>query len=416
MRIDNAGRVGIGAVPTVSTRLYVGGNTTGNSNQFGFYSDGQFQSDVTGNANYFTTSARTATASFTVSALSHYVATQGTFGVGSTIANQYGFNVSSTLTGATNNYGFYGNIASGTGRYNFYAAGTADNYFAGNVGLGTTTPLYKLDVNAGTANDVASFESTDPTANLYLKDSVSSSSFSTQSGGLVINADIFNAAASSFISLLVDGTNRFNIASTGTISLGAAPGSESLRVTPVASAVNYAEIQGAVTTASPSITAAGSDTNIDLALTPKGTGKVTTNGGLQISKTAVTAPAASDGNVFSGTYTPTLTNVANVTSSTAYVLQYMRVGNVVTVSGVVDIVATLAALTDTSIRLSLPIASAFTSSTQGTGTGVHTSTTTARNSFASLNSVAATDDMLLRFASNFAGTTSYFFTFTYQVI
>ena len=70
----------------------------------------------------------------------------------------------------------------------------------------------------------------------------------------------------------VSSTERMRIASTGIISLGAAPGSESLRVTPVASAVNYLNVQGAITTASPSITAAGSDTNIDLALTPKGTG------------------------------------------------------------------------------------------------------------------------------------------------
>ncbi len=65
-------------------------------------------------------------------------ATQGTIGAGSSITNQYGFNADSTLVGATNNYGFYGNIAAGTGRYNFYANGTADNYFAGKVGVGTT--------------------------------------------------------------------------------------------------------------------------------------------------------------------------------------------------------------------------------------------------------------------------------------
>jgi hypothetical protein len=38
--------------------------------------------------------------------------------------------------------------------------------------------------------------------------------------------------------------------------------------------VNYLNFQGAITTASPSITAAGSDTNVDLILTPKGTGNV----------------------------------------------------------------------------------------------------------------------------------------------
>jgi hypothetical protein len=58
----------------------------------------------------------------------------------------------------------------------------------------------------------------------------------------------------------------------GTSYLGAAAGAESLRVTPVASAVNYLQAAGAVTTSSPSITAAGSDTNIGLTYTSKGTG------------------------------------------------------------------------------------------------------------------------------------------------
>jgi hypothetical protein len=42
----------------------------------------------------------------------------------------------------------------------------------------------------------------------------------------------------------------------------------------VASAVNFLQARGAIAGAAPSFTAAGSDTNIDLALTPKGTGNV----------------------------------------------------------------------------------------------------------------------------------------------
>jgi hypothetical protein len=38
------------------------------------------------------------------------------------------------------------NIAAGAGRYNLWAQGTASNYFAGNVGIGTTTPGYPLSV------------------------------------------------------------------------------------------------------------------------------------------------------------------------------------------------------------------------------------------------------------------------------
>jgi hypothetical protein len=59
---------------------------------------------------------------------------------GGSLTNQSGFQADNNLTGATNNYGFYGNIAAATGRFNFYANGTAQNYFAGTVGIGTTTP------------------------------------------------------------------------------------------------------------------------------------------------------------------------------------------------------------------------------------------------------------------------------------
>jgi hypothetical protein len=58
----------------------------------------------------------------------------------------------------------------------------------------------------------------------------------------------------------------------GTISLGAAAGAESLRVTPVASAVNYFTIQGNTTGGGPALTAAGFDTNISTNFITKGTG------------------------------------------------------------------------------------------------------------------------------------------------
>lgn len=57
-----------------------------------------------------------------------------------------------------------------------------------------------------------------------------------------------------------------------------------------------------------------------------------------------------------GTYTPTLTNVANLDGSTAFECQYMRVGNTVTVSGKVSVDPTLTA-TSTQLGISLPVAS-----------------------------------------------------------
>jgi hypothetical protein len=41
---------------------------------------------------------------------------------------------------------------------------------SGNVGIGTTSPVYRLHVNSGTANNVGLFESTDPGAVILLKD------------------------------------------------------------------------------------------------------------------------------------------------------------------------------------------------------------------------------------------------------
>jgi hypothetical protein len=70
-------------------------------------------------------------------------------------------------------------------------------------------------------------------------------------------------------------TERMRIASDGVITLGAAPGSESFRVQPVASAVNYWRADGNVTTGPPVLYAWGSDTNVTGAISSKGTGSVT---------------------------------------------------------------------------------------------------------------------------------------------
>lgn len=73
------------------------------------------------------------------------------------------------------------------------------------------------------------------------------------------------------------------------------------------------------------------------------------------------------GDITDGTYTPTLTNTTNITASTAFAAQYMRVGNTVTVSGRVDIDPT-SATTLTVLEMSLPIASNFASTFQAGGT------------------------------------------------
>lgn len=68
----------------------------------------------------------------------------------------------------------------------------------------------------------------------------------------------------------------------------------------------------------------------------------------------------------SGTYTPTLTGVANIDSVTAYLSQYIRIGNIVHVFGTLDADAT-AVTTQTQVRISLPIASNIAATTDVAG-------------------------------------------------
>ena len=69
---------------------------------------------------------------------------------------------------------------------------------------------------------------------------------------------------------------------------------------------------------------------------------------------ALTQGGASGQDIRSGTYTPTLTNVSNSSNLVAYTSQWMRVGNVVTVSGRVSVDPTNVS-TNTQFRLTIPI-------------------------------------------------------------
>lgn len=58
-------------------------------------------------------------------------------------------------------------------------------------------------------------------------------------------------------------------------------GNRIYRSTPVAAAANYLDFLNAIAGTAPSVKAAGSDTNIDLKLSPKGTGKINLDGNVQ---------------------------------------------------------------------------------------------------------------------------------------
>jgi hypothetical protein len=138
-------------------------------------------------------------------------------------------------------------------------------------------------------------------------------------------------------------------------------------------------------------------------------------GGIKTSRTGVTAPAATDGNVFSGSYTAaqvgTNTNVASVTFGGNF---YMRVGNMVTVIGTVVIDAT-ALNTDTTLRMSLPIASNFTTGRQLGGTGNSINGGVFGTISAAILADTTNNCAEFRLRPNSTSSLSYQFSFTYNI-
>jgi len=192
-----AGNTGIGTLPGSSVRLATGGTATGATAMFAVYNSSTVASDVTSAFSVYTSAPLTQAASFTLGSLFHYRTAPQSFGAGSTVTNQYGYFADSGLTGATNNFGFYGDIAAGSGRWNLYINGTAQNFLAGNVGIGTS-PAKKLDVlgsfrtqggdfeiyDAGTP-DVSAVRIFSAGGNLYLQNgSGNNILFRSKAGGL----------------------------------------------------------------------------------------------------------------------------------------------------------------------------------------------------------------------------------------
>lgn len=157
-------------------------------------------------------------------------------------------------------------------------------------------------------------------------------------------------------------------------------------------------------------------TGINLNFAPNG---AVTDSILTINATAVRKVAASlfaatgsGGYVDYGTYTPTLTNVANVAASVALNCQWMRVGNTVHVSGAFDMDATTTA-TLTQLGISLPIATTIAEEYHCAGVANATASTVTETG----KIIGDVSNSRAEFWINVVSTSNqrYFFTFTYRI-
>lgn len=141
------------------------------------------------------------------------------------------------------------------------------------------------------------------------------------------------------------------------------------------------------------------------ALTLSGTaatiaGSLTVGGGTTLSTISI------------GTWTPTLTNLANIDASTANICHYMRVGTMVTCWGAVLIDPTAAANTLTRIALTLPIASNLAAATDLSGT----ITAEGIQRAGVIQPDVLNDRAEVRFYSEVTANTTFRFTFGYTII
>lgn len=135
-------------------------------------------------------------------------------------------------------------------------------------------------------------------------------------------------------------------------SLGSSTGANQFRVAPTASAVNYVQVTGAATTGTPSISTQGSDTNVNIAYVTKGSGEMRfasnasgSNINFRVLHTtasavnygAVTGAAAGSAPVFSVAGTDPNIDLALTPKGTGNVRFGTHTGTVLTPTGYVEI-------------------------------------------------------------------------------
>jgi len=261
------GEIGIGSIVVTNYSIKLARQITGSLVGYGITVEGQVRSDVTSSVRYFQSNVSLQATPFTLGEAYHYIAGQAPLSGGAVIGAQYGF-YTANLTGATNNFGFRGDIIAGTGRWNIYMGGTANNYLAGNLWIGTTSGTNTLDVNGTTrirtiSNAVGNFLTTSATGVIQQR---TAGEVATDIGAVTITGTQTITGAKTFDNSLL-------------VLSGASP------VFRIASNNNLATLNFRANTAEEKATLEFSDAtnafsiatrvnNSDISITPHGTGKI----------------------------------------------------------------------------------------------------------------------------------------------
>jgi hypothetical protein len=199
------------------------------------------------------------------------------------------------------------------------------------VGIGTNAPGVDLDMASTTAEMLARLSTTLTTgrASLILQGASGTEAFVVrQNGSATANTNLLTVPSSASLNAGASDAGGMLLSCSAAAPILFATGG-----TAFANERGRFDATGLTVTGAAAITGALTTTSVD-----------TGNGAVELYQ--------------SGSYTPGLTNVTNLTASTAHPCQYQRVGNVMLVSGVVDADPTAAGLVQ--LGINLPVGSNFT--------------------------------------------------------
>ncbi len=237
------GYMGVGGAPSGGISVYSRNTALTGTSQVGF------QSSITGtsagtNALYGMLVANsTAASAYTIGSAYGVRVNNVSLGAGSAISNQHGIYIND-LTSGTENYGISSLVSSGTNKWNIWASGTAQNYFAGYVGIGDSTPLTALEVS-GTTNQTWSTTSASITGTTL--DVVTVASGTIAVGDLIYGSGVQPGTRITALGTGTGGVGTYTVSVSQTVAAAtaiagtSAYGSNIIRITNTDTGATYAD-------------------------------------------------------------------------------------------------------------------------------------------------------------------------------
>lgn len=389
---------------------------TANLPMGGFKHTGAADASATGQ--YIAFNQATAVGSLTITALTVTSATGERFIVtGSTVpANGIYLSAANTLAFASNTTARATVNSTGNWTINAPSSGTTLTVTGNTTALTVNGAAGGFPLNVNFGSGAGGFSQ-------YQLSSVTKGYIGVDGGGLISSGtgDNFGIRADNELLLIGGGRDAMRVGTTGAVTIKAPSSGITLAATAPSAGTAFQGSDGTVfAQVNFSATRAnfGATSSHDVSIFANNTAwlYVTTDGriyGTALHNNAGAVTGTTNQYIASGTYTPTLTSVTNVTSTTARVSQWMRVGNVVSVSGSFSLTATSSSAVE--VGISLPIASGLTGDFQCSGSA--SSDNSSQPVSGPILGDNANDRARYKCASGLSGVAiEIYFSFTYLVV